>query len=84
MATCGDDGTPWLWCPMQEGGLIIGLRWGRGVVGDELDWSMTDDDDSKKPAWLQNVMVATCGDDSTARLWYPLLVCDLILRLKFF
>ena len=54
------------------------------MVGDELDWSMTDDDDNKKPAWLQNVMVATCGDDSTARLWYPLLVCDLILRLKFF
>ena len=37
---------------------------------------MTEDDDGKKkkPARLQNVMVATCGDDGTARLWYPLQV----------
>ena len=45
---------------------------------------MTEDDDGKKkkPARLQNVMVATCGDDGTARLWYPLQVGGPIIGLR--
>ena len=42
---------------------------------DELDWSTDTDDNDKKPAKLENVLVATCSDDGSARLWYPLQVC---------
>ena len=43
---------------------------------DELDWATDTDDSSKdkKAPKLENVLVATCGDDGTARLWYPLQV----------
>lgn len=40
---------------------------------DELDWAAISDERTKRrTALLENVMVATCGDDGTARLWYPL------------
>ncbi|KAH3789680.1 hypothetical protein DPMN_167866, partial [Dreissena polymorpha] len=40
----------------------------------ELDWSMEEraDKTSKLQPKLENVLVATCSDDGTARLWYPM------------
>ena len=45
------------------------------------DWSADTGDDKvkKKSILFENIMVATCGDDGTARLWYPLQVIDCAL-----
>jgi hypothetical protein len=44
---------------------------------DDGNWGMDDEPQEKmlQPK-LENVMVATCGDDGTARLWYPLKVFE--------
>ena len=45
------------------------------------DWSADTGDDKvkKKSILFENIMVATCGDDGTARLWYPLQVISSLL-----
>lgn len=48
------------------------------IVEDKsTDWSAEDKEEKKmlQPKF-ENVMVATVGDDGTARIWYPLQVGD--------
>ena len=55
------------------------------ITEEAMDWFAEEKEEKKmlQPK-LENVLVATVGDDGTARLWYPLQVTQHNFTLHFF